>query len=175
MIIRLTTATFLIALLACGSENKPPPKAAADSVIEQPPPAAPAEPPPKPQPAVALKVSEDIRTACDLPEAQTYFGYNSSKLRREDEAFLKKLTRCATQGPLAKRQMRVVGHADPRGSEQYNYQLGLERADSVKTAMLGLGLPRNQVETSSRGEREARGTNAAGWARDRRVEISLVQ
>jgi peptidoglycan-associated lipoprotein len=118
-------------------------------------------------------VSENIRSACALPEAQAHFAYNSSRVQSQDQQFLTQLSTCFTRGPLAKRRIHLVGHADPRGSETYNLALGRERADSVKVAMLMLGLSGDQVSTESRGEREARGTDEAGWARDRRVEASL--
>jgi peptidoglycan-associated lipoprotein len=119
-------------------------------------------------------VSESIRSACSLPEPRTHFAYNSSKVRPQDQTFLKTLTECFTHGPLAKRRLRLVGHADPRGSDQFNFALGRSRAESVKVAMLQLGLSAQQVATESRGKLDATGTNEAGWTRDRRVEASLV-
>jgi peptidoglycan-associated lipoprotein len=69
--------------------------------------------------------------------------------------------------------MQLVGHADPRGSDTYNYALGQRRAESVKLAMLGLGMQSSQVSASSRGKQDAIGSNEAGWAKDRRVEAKL--
>ena len=157
--------------LACGAENKAAPRPAEPT---QPPPppvvvAAPKEVPPPP----SIVVSKDIQDACGLAEPKAYFGYNSSKLRQQDQTFLKSLARCFSAGPLEKREMQLVGHTDPRGSEAYNHALGQQRANSVKTAMLSLGLRSSQIAASSRGKQDAAGYDEVGWARDRRVEAKL--
>jgi peptidoglycan-associated lipoprotein len=69
--------------------------------------------------------------------------------------------------------MQLVGHTDPRGTEAYNHALGQQRANSVKIAMLSLGLKSSQIAASSRGKQDAAGYDEAGWARDRRVEAKL--
>jgi outer membrane protein OmpA-like peptidoglycan-associated protein len=157
--------------LACGGENKPAARAVEPP---QPPPrpvvaAAPKQQPPPP----SIVVSKDIQDACGLAEPKAYFAYNSSKLRPQDQTLLTSLARCFTAGPLQKREIQLVGHTDPRGSDDYNRKLGLQRADSVKTAMLNLGLATSRVATSSRGKQDAVGHDEASWARDRRVEAKL--
>jgi peptidoglycan-associated lipoprotein len=87
---------------------------------------------------------------------------------------LKKLADCFSTGPLKGKRMRLVGHADPRGDEEYNRVLGQRRADNVKNAISGEGLASAQMETVSRGEDDANGTDDAGWAKDRRVDIVLA-
>jgi peptidoglycan-associated lipoprotein len=69
--------------------------------------------------------------------------------------------------------MRLVGHADPRGDEEYNMTLGNRRADNVKTAIVDAGLAASQVATTSRGEMDATGTDEASWEKDRRVDVLL--
>ena len=87
---------------------------------------------------------------------------------------MKQLSQCLTQGPLKNRRTRLVGHTDPRGSQRYNEQLGKSRANSVKGAMVALGVPATRILTESRGKLDATGTNETGWARDRRVEVLLA-
>lgn len=175
MNVRWIIGVSIVAALACSSEAKAPPRAAVKAVVQEAPPAPPPPAPPPQKAASQLKVSEDIRTACALPEPQTHFAYNSAKVRAQDQTFLKQLTDCFTKGPLGKRQVRLVGHADPRGGDEYNFALARSRAESVKRAMVQLGLAHQQALTESRGKREARGTNEAEWALDRRVELALVQ
>jgi peptidoglycan-associated lipoprotein len=67
-----------------------------------------------------------------------------------------------------------VGHADPRGDEEYNVALGGRRSDAVANELIARNLRRNQVSTTSRGEMDATGTNEAGWAQDRRVDVQLA-
>ena len=69
--------------------------------------------------------------------------------------------------------MRLVGHADPRGDEEYNMVLGGRRADNVKSAIVQAGLHSSKIATTSRGEMDATGTDEAGWEKDRRVDVML--
>jgi peptidoglycan-associated lipoprotein len=68
-----------------------------------------------------------------------------------------------------------VGHADPRGDEEYNLALGGRRADAVADALAQRRLSRNQISTTSRGEMEASGTDEPSWAKDRRVDVTLAE
>jgi peptidoglycan-associated lipoprotein len=70
--------------------------------------------------------------------------------------------------------MNLVGHADPRGEEEYNMVLGGRRADNVQHFLVSVGLPTGQAMTTSRGEMDATGTDEAGWAKDRRVDVVLA-
>lgn len=174
---RSTLKAFAIGALvslaaACGAENNPPQRAP-ESPKAPAPPAVVETAATTPAPPSSVVVSEDIQKACGLPEPKAYFAYKSSKLRHDAQSFLKTLARCFTAGPLHKRQIQLVGHADPRGSDAYNHVLGQRRAESVKLAMLELGMQAGQISTSSRGKRDAVGSNEAGWAKDRRVEATL--
>jgi peptidoglycan-associated lipoprotein len=51
--------------------------------------------------------------------------------------------------------------------------LGAERAEGVKNFIVGLGVPVSSLSTSSRGKLDANGTDEAGWANDRRVDIEV--
>lgn len=67
----------------------------------------------------------------------------------------------------------VVGHTDSVGTDQLNDALGLRRAETVRTALIGLGVPASDVQASSRGKRAPAVPTADGVAepRNRRVEI----
>ena len=69
--------------------------------------------------------------------------------------------------------MRLVGHADPRGDEEYNYVLGQRRADNVRSAVVDAGMAAASIAATSRGEDDASGSDEQGWAKDRRVDIVL--
>jgi peptidoglycan-associated lipoprotein len=162
-------------LVACGSD--PPPPAAAPTGPATPP-AATMEPA-RPEKAgdvpsrSNINISEDIRKACGITDAEAFFAYDSANVRPQDKAVLQKLAACFSTGPLKGRQMRLVGHADPRGDEEYNMTLGGQRADNVKSAIVEAGLAAAQIATSSRGEMDATGTDDASWEKDRRVDIML--
>jgi peptidoglycan-associated lipoprotein len=170
---RLTFPLGAIALLAaCGSDPPPPPKA-------PPPPPAPTAQAPLPEkpgdvPTRSnIAIADDIKKACGITDADAYFAYDSANVRPQDQAILQKLAACFTSGPLKGRTMRLVGHADPRGDEEYNMVLAGRRADNVKGAIAGAGLDSAKMATTSRGELDATGTDETGWERDRRVDIML--
>ncbi len=121
-----------------------------------------------------ISISDEIRKACGITDAEAFFAYDSANIRPQDRAVLKKLADCFVTGALKDRRMRLVGHADPRGSDEYNMVLGSRRAENVKASIVTEGLPAERAETTSRGEMEAQGTDEAGWARDRRVDIVLA-
>jgi peptidoglycan-associated lipoprotein len=75
----------------------------------------------------------------------------------------------------ANRNARVTlqGHADERGSREYNIALGQKRADAVKRMMTVMGIQETMVETVSFGKEKPRnmGHDEAAWAENRRVDI----
>src|SRR5690606_9109560 len=121
-----------------------------------------------------INVSETIRKACGLTDTEAHFAYNSAAIRESEKQTLKKIAECFTTGPLKGKTVLVVGHADPRGEPEYNMVLGGRRADNVGAALSGAGLAGAQISTSSRGEMDATGTDEAGWAKDRRVDLMLA-
>jgi peptidoglycan-associated lipoprotein len=68
-------------------------------------------------------------------------------------------------------RVRVTGHCDPRGTEEYNLALGDRRARSVQSFLGNMGVDRSRVTTRSVGEEMASGSDEASWARDRRAEF----
>ncbi|HTQ07657.1 MAG TPA: OmpA family protein [Polyangiaceae bacterium] len=162
----------LIVLAACGSDPKPVAQAPT-----APPPAVTTPPPPEKVGDVPtrsnINISDDIRKACGINDADAYFAFDSANVRPQDQAILQKLASCFSTGPLKGRTMRLVGHADPRGDEEYNMVLGGRRADNVKGAIVNAGLASSKIATTSRGEMDATGTDEAGWEKDRRVDVML--
>jgi peptidoglycan-associated lipoprotein len=70
-------------------------------------------------------------------------------------------------------KITVQGNCDDRGSREYNLALGQRRADSVKRAMVLLGVTEKQVETVSFGAEKpaAMGQDEESWAKNRRSDI----
>lgn len=118
-----------------------------------------------------VSISDDVKTACGLTDDEAYFAFNSAAVRPKDREILDKLAACFTSGKLKGRTMQLVGHADPRGDDDYNLALGGKRADSVKDVIVTRGMPAGRVVTSSRGEMDATGTDESTWAKDRRVDV----
>lgn len=70
-------------------------------------------------------------------------------------------------------RIAIQGNCDDRGSREYNLALGQRRADSVKRAMVLLGVGEKQVETISFGAEKpvAFGRDEESWAKNRRADI----
>ncbi len=121
-----------------------------------------------------IKVSRTIQEACGLSESEAYFEYDSAVVLTSDSSLLDQLATCFITGPLAGESMSLVGRADPRGDEEYNFALGGRRSDSVKTHLVSQGMNPDNIGATSRGELDANGNSEAEWQQDRRVDVKLV-
>ncbi|MBW3563468.1 MAG: peptidoglycan-associated lipoprotein Pal [Acidobacteria bacterium] len=72
-------------------------------------------------------------------------------------------------------RLRIEGHADERGTQQYNLALGERRAQSAKEYLMALGIPASRMRTISYGEERPfdTGSNESAWARNRRAHLVL--
>jgi outer membrane protein OmpA-like peptidoglycan-associated protein len=122
-----------------------------------------------------VSISEEVLRACNIPDADAYFAFDSSNLTSFDHRPLDALGTCFTSGPMVSRKLSLVGHADPRGAVGYNMTLGQSRADAVAEYLADHGMPRANVATSSRGAMDAEGSDETGWAHDRRVDVMLAK
>jgi len=175
---RIRSATLLAcAALSLGCASKTPPEPETPPPAEKPAPApaaAPASEKPGDDPTKSdINISDAIRKACGLTDTDAHFAFNSADVHDSDRELFKKLATCFATGPLKGKTMLLVGHADPRGEDEYNMVLGGRRADNVGAAIKAAGLPEGQLETSSRGEMDSTGTDEASWAKDRRVDVML--
>jgi peptidoglycan-associated lipoprotein len=141
-------------------------------------PLAPAGPPVE---TSGLSVSDAIARACGIPArpdgkaAAPSFEYDSAALGDDDRSMLGAIAKCLTEGALRGRSVLLIGRADPRGEEEYNMNLGSSRAESVRRYMVDLGVGKDRLTSTSRGELDATGKDEAGWAKDRRVDIELAK
>ena len=74
----------------------------------------------------------------------------------------------------AKLAVRLEGHADERGSTDYNLSLAQRRAESVRNYLVSLGVESDRLATLSYGEERpaSSGHDERAWAENRRVEFS---
>jgi peptidoglycan-associated lipoprotein len=72
--------------------------------------------------------------------------------------------------------VELQGHADKRGSDEYNMKLGMDRAQAVKRELVSLGVPESMLSTVSFGERKPLFNEEEDWAysANRRVEVHLT-
>jgi peptidoglycan-associated lipoprotein len=100
-----------------------------------------------------------------------YFDFDQSELRAE---YGDLLARHAQQlANNARVRVRLEGHADERGSREYNIGLGERRAQAVRRMLLIQGASASQISTVSFGEERpaAMGSDEEAYALNRRVEI----
>lgn len=100
-----------------------------------------------------------------------YFEFDRSDLSAEARAALVHHANYLKSNPSAR--YRLEGHADERGTREYNLALGERRAQAVERYLQVQGVSSNQLETISYGEEspvDTRTTEAA-YALNRRVEV----
>ncbi|MCI0431834.1 MAG: peptidoglycan-associated lipoprotein Pal [Rhodospirillales bacterium] len=100
---------------------------------------------------------------------RVFFGFDRYDLTPEAQATLERQAAWLQQYPAV--TVSVEGHADERGTREYNLALGERRANSVKNYLVALGIDQNRVATISYGkERPAvPGSNEDAWAQNRRA------
>lgn len=117
-----------------------------------------------------------VVTPEELKQLRTvfYFDFDQSVVRQEGFADLEAHARYLAQNPSA--SVRLEGHADERGTREYNIALGERRAQSVERLMVVNGASANQIETVSYGEEKPAvlGHDAASWSQNRRVELKYL-
>ena len=103
-----------------------------------------------------------------------YFDFDSSEVRPQDQQLV---SRHATQlGNNASARVRLEGHADERGSREYNIGLGERRSQAVRQMLLIQGASASQISTVSFGEERPAsfGNSESDYAQNRRVEIKYT-
>ncbi len=102
-----------------------------------------------------------------------YFGFDSSELAGEAQATLDRQAAFLNVNPTM--VVIIEGHADERGTREYNLALGDRRAVAVRDYLLAKGLNAARVRTVSYGkERPAvSGSNEEAWAKNRRAATVL--
>lgn len=100
-----------------------------------------------------------------------YFDYDKDLVRDEFANLIQAHAKYLNENKG--RKIKLEGHADERGSREYNVTLGQRRADTVRKALSVLGVTADRVETISFGEDKPKsgGHDEAAWAQNRRVEI----
>lgn len=106
--------------------------------------------------------------------SEVSFDYNSAVIKSTFYSPLNKIAEIMNRYPQT--QIVVAGHTDSQGSEQYNLQLSLRRANAVADYLMSRGVARYRLGTEGRGELEPIASNdtEAGRAQNRRVEIYVV-
>ncbi len=111
------------------------------------------------------------------PPAQRlfFFDYDSSSVSGEDLTVVQAHAAYLVSNPVM--LVRLEGHADERGSREYNLSLGERRAQTMSDLLIAEGVKSGQIEIISYGEENPleQGTEEGFWAQNRRVELIYPQ
>jgi peptidoglycan-associated lipoprotein len=138
--------------------------ATARVTVNQPPP-----PPPPPPPPAGPSAEELFR----MNVVPIYFDYDESVIRQDQVARLQGNVRYLQQN--ANIQFTIGGHADERGTQEYNIGLGDRRANTVRQFMIDNGIAAGRINVISYGEERPTCTasNEACWGQNRRAEFAM--
>ncbi len=144
----------------------PPPAAppvAETPVLRQP---APAEIPVAPAPAAAAPVAPAA-----TPLKDVFFNFDKDTIRADQKAALTEDAAWLTARAGIK--ITVEGHADERGTAEYNLALGERRAKTVKNYLIGAGIAADRISTISYGEERpfVLGHDESAWKWNRRGHL----
>jgi len=121
--------------------------------------------------ASGSQVGAGQRTA--IPDVRTiYFDYDKDTIRPEFESVLNEHAEYLRNNPNA--EVVLQGHADERGTREYNLGLGERRAQSVERYLSIQGVSSSQVDVVSYGEERpaVEGSSEQAYAKNRRVVIA---
>ncbi len=107
-------------------------------------------------------------------EAVVNFEYDMSDITSAAERVLRAKLPILRSSPTVR--LRLEGHADERGSTEYNLALGSRRAESVRDFLSGFGISADRFTTTSFGEERplVNRSDEAAWAQNRRVEFVIT-
>ena len=130
----------------------------------------PAEPAAQPVEAQPVEQAPQVTEEEVVIDTTFYFEFDSSELTSEARSAL---TLHAEQLTASPRAIRLEGHADERGSREYNMALGERRANAVRDFLVLQGVDSSAIETISYGEERPAETGAGemSWSKNRRVEL----
>ncbi|HEX4870871.1 MAG TPA: peptidoglycan-associated lipoprotein Pal [Nevskiaceae bacterium] len=113
----------------------------------------------------------DDTSGLDLSQRTVYFAYDSAEISVETRSIVERFGRFLVANPT--KRVRLEGHADERGTREYNVGLGENRANAVREVLLGMGVSASQISVVSYGEERPAvpGSDEAAYAKNRRVEI----
>lgn len=102
------------------------------------------------------------------------FDYDESAIRMDQQNLLRQKVAILRASPQV--QIRIAGHADERGSTEYNLALGTSRAAAIRDYLTDSGLPASRFSIVSYGEERPsnRSSSEMAWSQNRRAEFEIT-
>jgi peptidoglycan-associated lipoprotein len=150
----------------------PPPPVVVEEPAPAPPPPAPAPEPAPPPPPAPVDRTADVRAAI---QEMIYFDFDRSDLRPEAQATLDRKIPLFQANPDMR--IRIAGHADTRGSDEYNVALSQRRAQAAKAYLVQRGIDQARIDIVGFGEERPAVPNATSEAdhqQNRRDEFEII-
>jgi peptidoglycan-associated lipoprotein len=139
----------------------------------------PARPPQPPEPPAPSEADLFAKTSLDelnreKPLDDVYFDFDKSNIRPDAEATLRRNAEWLREWSSVK--VRIDGCADPRGTNEYNFGLGMRRADTVRAFLVSQGIALDRIEVVAVGETQLVCTEQTEecWARNRRGSFLIT-
>jgi peptidoglycan-associated lipoprotein len=165
----LAALVMVVALIACDSGPSAPVGQAGQG---QPAQAGQGQPAGSP-PASNLPPREVAATAEPSELRNIHFDFDQVKIRSSEGGLLRDNTRWLKSH--ADMMVLIGGHADQRGSDEYNTKLGERRANAVRSYLIAQGVEADRITTATYGERSpvCREQTEDCWAKNRRAELQV--
>jgi outer membrane protein OmpA-like peptidoglycan-associated protein len=119
-----------------------------------------------------VRLDPNLVSACNVSDSEAFFAFDSTVVTSRAHDLLADVAVCITDGPLHGKELELVGYTDPRGTDEYNKELGLMRAESVAKCLRDHGVAPTQLEINSMGEAVA-SDDTSEWPSDRRVDVRV--
>ena len=185
-LVSIIALSSILAIAGCAKKAPaaaptPPPPPSPAAPVPPPPPPPPPAPPPAPAPAPPALSEEEIfaRKSVDQlnserPLQDVFFELDRSDVRDDARPLLQRDADWLKKWGSV--QVTLEGHADSRGSAEYNLGLGSRRATAVKEYLTSLGVPTTRVVVVSKGKEQpfCREENEGCWQQNRRGHFVIT-
>jgi len=121
-----------------------------------------------------IEVKKETKTGPSIEKIneKLFFDFDKYNLSQEQIKLLKEIASNVQSGKV--KNLKIIGHTDAFGSDQYNEYLSYQRADAVQKKLVELGVDKEQLTVEFYGEKQSASDNnsKAGRSLNRRVEIT---
>jgi peptidoglycan-associated lipoprotein len=170
----LASAALFATACASNPKPEPTPPAPVQAAVVAPPRPAPVAPTPVAPPAPIGPASGSKADFAAKSTDRVYFDYDQYSLDDSDKRSLATQVSWLRQFPTTR--VEIQGHADERGTREYNIALGARRADAVASYLKSQGVDARRIQTVSFGKDKPldQGHDEAAWSRNRNAYTNVI-